>query len=237
MKVILSYGPYLGQGKNYQAKFIYDNTREIENIISCMNNLSTNKQFKPAKENINIISKTNIPKELLLPFINMLLNINNTIIVIANKEFTKENKECINDAIDNLHINVTLKKGKYFNLKNCYYVTFKYASDIQREEVTYDFNIRLNPIIGHNNESEPNNYLFPFTIDKNGNITFESTGIIGGTNIPEQTLPFFLKRFVNEYNAIIVSGNKKYKDAEAINQLLKTLPLPEHAKTRVRKYN
>ena len=237
MKVILSYEPYFGQGKKYQAKFIYDNTSEAKDIISCMNGLNANEQFKPVKENINTISKTNIPEEVLLPFINMILILRNTTVIIGNQEFTKENKDSIKDAIDNLHINITLKQGKYFNFKNCYYVTFKYASDTQREEVSYDFNVHLNSIIGRDSELGQTGYLFPFTIGKSGNITFENTGIIGGTNIPEQTLPFFLRKFINEYNAVITIGNRKYKSAEDIDLLLKALTTQKHGNPRIRKPN
>lgn len=245
MKVILSYGNYFNHGKQYQAKFIYDNANESENVETCIINLGSD-LLKPYQEKfiktpktkpINVIGGTNIPADTLLPFINELLAIKNTTIVIGSQEFTKDNIDSIEDAIDTLHLNVTLQKGKYFGLGDCYYVKFKYASDEQRTEVSYDFNVNLNVLTGKDYSSENDNYIFPFIVDRNGKITTQNTGIIGGTNIPKQAIPFFLLRFINEYNAIVTIGNEKFKKYLDSKRTIQALSELESGRARTHKPN
>ena len=246
MKVLLTYDRYLKEGKQYQAKFIYDDVFEAEEISSCISSINTNNQFKTQPEQFiknnkttSVIGRTNIPKDLLLSFISMLLTMNNSTIIIDNKKFTKDKQDGIEEAIDNLHININLNKGKYFHLNNCYYVTFKYATDDQRSEVYYDFNANLYPLIGQYSTLDNSPYLFPFIIDQFGNLTFNNTGIIGGTNIPEEALGFFLTKFINEYNGIITIGNEKFKDTVDSKRLItdiSTIQEPTE-KTKSRKIN
>ena len=243
MKVLISYGNYFGQGKHYQAKFIYDNTEETKSIEKLTRKIGA---INPYQENftqgrkttpITVIGGTNIPQDIILPTLNELINTHNATVIIGKHEFTTFDVDSITKAIDSLHINITLKKGTYFNFDNCYYVTFKYATDAQREEVSYDFNVNLNSIIGQNHQVEQSDYLFPFIVDRNGNITFKNTGIIGGTNIPTQALPFFLIRFIKEYNAIITTDNARYKNSEDLEKLIESLPSSKQGRTRTRSIN
>lgn len=233
MKVLLNYGIHYNQGKQYQAKFIYDNQFESENVASCINSINSTESFQPTySDENNIITNTNIKKEALLPFLKLLLTFKDTTIIIGKQEFKKYNHEEIKNAIDKIHINITLKKGKYFNLQNCYYVTFKYASEEQKNEVTYDFTNNLSVINGYNHSPDSNKYLFPFITDANGNITFKNTGIIGGTNIPEETLPFFITRFIKEYNAILHIDNQTFRELNEIHQILTTVYNLNRVKTK-----
>lgn len=244
MKAILSYGTYLNRGKQYQVKFVYENLEEVKTITNFMKNYSNNNKMTATKDqytknrwtkSIDVIGNTNIPKDILLQFISELLTICKAKVIIGKQEFTNFDLTKIKEAIDSLHINVTLKKGKYFNLGECYYVTFKYASDEQREEVTYDFNYNLNPIMAQEASYENESYLFPFIVDKNGKITTENTNIIGGTNIPEKTLPFFLKRFISGYNAVLTIGNEKFKDSFNGEKLLQTINTLNKGRAKTRK--
>jgi len=245
MKVILSYGNYFNHGKNYQAKFIYENIKETEIIESYIIGLGNNElkpyqitfSKNPQDKPLNVIGGTNIPENDLYSFINTLLSIENSTIIIGKQEFTKDSKESIEDAIDSLHINITLQKGKYFGLEDCYFVKFKYASDEQRSEVSYDFNVNLNTLIGSNYTCENDTYIYPFVVDRLGKITGENTGIIGGTNIPTETLPFFLTRFINGYNAIITIGNQKFKSKinnSSILTAISSLAPKQNTKKRTR---
>ena len=219
MKVILNYGNYYNFGKQYQAEFIYSNPYEEKNVSLWLKNnkLPTIEQ----KKDIDTIKRTNIPQNILLQFINELVTVYDATIIVGNKEITRENLNNVIEILNKLLININLKKGKYFGLKDTYYVTFKYATDEQREEVAYDFNMNLFTLTGNNIEN--GSYIFPFIIDRNGKITTQNTGIIGGTNIPTQALPFFLQKFINEYNAIISideSLKENMDDVQIINKAL-----------------
>jgi len=244
MKAILSYGNYFNHGKQYQIKFIYDFIEEAILISNYIQNYNYNNEFKTSittfndhqhNQNVDIIDKTNIPKDSLLQIINELITQCNAKVIIGNQTFISFNQEAIENAINKLHINITLKRGKYFNLKDCYFATFKYFSDEQRSQVSYDFNINLNPLIGRNVDNNEDSYIYPFVVDRNGHITSENTDIIGGTNIPNHTLAFFLTRFINEYNAIITIDNKQFKDTIDSTKLLESLSNLEKAKTRIRR--
>lgn len=241
MKVILNYGNYFNRGKNYQAEFIYDNIYEAESIQELIKNYEQ-KVFpylgkfteKRKNQSTTVIKGTNIPKDLLLQFINELITIHKATVAIGAQEFTTFNLPNIEEAIDTMHINIHLKKGDYFGFKDCYYATFKYASDEQREEVSYDFNVNLNTNIGQDYNINNNSYLFPFIIDRNGKITTQNTGIIGGTNLPEKLIPFFLKRFVSGYNAIVTINNQKYKTPDEIDELIKAINTFNQGRARTR---
>ena len=228
MKVILNYGNYLCYGKQYQAKFVYESIDEATQICLWITSNQNKLLIDPVQKltylpkskynntslQSSVITKTNIPKDILLQFINELINTYKATVIIGDKEFTNMEQANIAQAINKLHININLKKGKYFGFKDTYYAIFKYNTNDQKEEVSYDFNVNLSSLIGTNPENEC--YIFPFIIDKNGNITTENTGIIGGTNIPTQTLSFFLQRFIKEYNAIINIDDSLQKDEEEI---------------------
>ena len=221
MKIILTYKNYQTNKKEYQARIIYDNNKEKKDIENIIKNF--NETIISIFKTNNIINYIDITKEYLPKLIELLLTINNTTIVAGTQNFNKDNTNNIEDIIDSTHLNITLKKGKYLNYQNIYYVIFKYANDEQREEVAYDFNCNLNGLIGQNPNTINTDHLLPFIIDRNGNITLENTGIIGGTNIPEHTLPFFIKRFLNGYNAILTINNIKFKRTTDNKHLLQTI--------------
>ena len=243
MKAIISHGYYFNHGKQYQVKFIYENELEVKSILSYIESIKTNSKINPyigkyqstkTKLPIEVITGTNLTKELLLPFINTLITKYDTKVIIREKEFNTFNQEEISEAIDKLHINATICKGNYFNFKDSYYVTFNYATDEQRNEINYDFNYRLKNILGSDNISESYN-IFPFYIDELGNITTKNTGIIGGTNIPTELLPFLIKRFTENYDMIINIDNSISNSKENSTDIIKTLTTIKKAKIKTRK--
>lgn len=246
MKAILSYENYYSYGKKYQVKFIYDNESEAEKFTSYVvkfiyeNELESQKMtsnLKPFEEKeliipyytklidkkekqktTNVIERTNIPKAFLIPFITMLISIKNCKIIIGKDEITSFDINTIQESIDKLHINGTLNKGEFFNLGDTYYITFRYATTEQKDELSYYFNCKLNY-----NET---NGMYPIAIDRSGCLTNKNNGTIIGTNIPKSKLSEFIKVFIEEYNMIITIGNEKLKEEfneEKFNNALTTL--------------
>lgn len=243
MKAIISHGYYFNYGKQYQVKFIYENELEANELSSYIESIKDESNMNPYNGKytsvntelpIDVITGTNIEKDLLLPFISTLINDFNTKVIIREQEFSTFSKTEIEEAIDKLHINATIGKGNYFNFSNTYYVTFNYATDEQRNEINYDFNYRLRDIIGSDCISESYN-IFPFYVDEFGKLTNKNTGIIGGTNIPTELLPFFIKRFIENYDMIINIDESIYNSKENSSNIIKSLTTIKQAKIKTRK--
>lgn len=243
MKAILSYKNYQSFGKQYQVKFVYENEVEVKRIEELIEKLKEkyliNPYYKKQKgiKNNSIIDRTNIPKNIILPFISMLISIKDTKVIIGNEEFTNFEQNTIEKAINKLHINITLFKGDYFELGKKYYIIFKYANNEQSNEISYEFFNRLYPISIENIKriQEGKEYMTPFLVDKNGNLTLESSRIIGGTNIPNDMLFQTLKILVEQYDAILNVGNEQLKgniNEETLNNVLSSTEL---RKSRIRK--
>ena len=235
MKAILSYGNYFSYGKDYQVKFIYENELEAQNITSILKQFEAKKLINPyytkfiTKRSdhraITVINKTNIPKDILLPFISMLITINNVNLTIGNKEFNTFNADNVLEAIDNLHINGILNKGEFFTMGYTYYISFRYASEDQKDELLYYFNCKSN------------NDIYPIAIDKLGNITTKNNGTIICANVPKGMLNNIIKDFIEKYNMIITIGNHKLKDnfnEEELEKALCAIEVEERVKRRTR---
>lgn len=240
MKAILSYENYRSFGKQYQVKFVYENEVEVKKTFKLMMELKEEYLINPCcrefKKN-NIVDKTNIPKDNILSFINALFSLKNIKIIIGNQEFTSFEPSTIEKYINKLHINITLFKGDYFESKDTYYAIFKYASEEQSNKISYEFFNSLYPINIENTRRIQNgeDYMVPFLIDKNGNLTLQSSRIIGGTNIPDDILQQILSFFVIKHNAILTIGNNIFKDnidEEILNIALNSI---EQGKSRIRK--
>ena len=240
MKAILSYENYQSFGKQYQVKFVYENEVEVKKTFKLMMELKKEYLINPCcrqfKKN-NIVDKTNIPKDNILSFINALFSLKNIKIIIGNEEFISFEPNEIKKCINKLHLNIILFKGEYFKLKYKYYAIFKYANEEQSNEISYEFFNKLYPISIENTRRIQNNeeYMTPFLIDKNGNLTLQSSRIIGGTNIPDDILKQILSFFVIEHNAILTIGNNIFKDTideEILNMALNSI---EPGKSRIRK--
>ena len=69
--------------------------------------------------------------------------------------------------------------------------------------------------------------ILPYYVDGNGNFSATDTGIIGGTNIPEDLLEAFIKRFVEHDKVDVKIGGEIIKsdnfDFEGFSSLIKTL--------------
>ena len=245
MKVILSYGNYFNHGKQYQIKFEYDNQEEVKSTKELMDKLKDTKSFnyyyltnssKISLRPTNIYGGTDIPKEILHPFISMFLSIKNTTVIIGNKVFNSYETNKITEAINSLHINATLSKGIYFSTNSTYYVTFKYASEEQQDELLYEFYNNLNLQDGINSQrvKEWKEHIMPFLVNRTGDITDKNANIIGGTNIPEDLLKEYIKLFIEEHNIIINVGSKQFKDKFDEQEFEEALSyiVPERAKIR-----
>lgn len=134
------------------------------------------------------------------------------------------------------NIQVELKKGEYFNYGQRYFTTFKYNSDEQKRKIYDVFENALVPTYGANSHRsrEGKAYIMPYFADEKGNMTTENTGIIGGTSIPEDLLPEFIRRFVevDEMTAKIgdekISGEFDYDKFEKYKgKLLENLSIEE----------
>lgn len=247
MKAILTYENYLNLGKQYQVKFIYETSGEIKRTSEWIIKMKKNGLIHPyyqdkngviSYKNSDVIGGTNIPKDILLPFISMLISLKNVDVIIGNEEYSIYEQDVIEKAIEKLHINITLFKGIYFGLEEKYFITFKYANEQQINEISYAFTNQLNQMTGINSMrvKEGKEYIVPFLIDENGRLILNSDGIIGGTNIPEDLLEQFLKIFVEQHNAILTIGNEKFKDTIDEQRLNRVLNYNEAGMIRTRKF-
>lgn len=246
MKVILSYDNYFNQGKQYQAKFIYENNQEKETIANLMEQLKSTECFNfyyldnqgniSFKEN-HTIGGTNIPQDILHPFIHMLLLIKNVTVIANKNNLTDYEITTIEDSINQLHINGTINKGSYFNQKSTYYIVFKYANDSQKDEILYAFHTALKQLAGTNDKRilEDKEPIMPYFIDRTGSYTSKNAVIIGGINLPQDILYSFIKYFIEEHNMIINIENIMFKGTLTIPELTEALKHLEHSKIKTRK--
>ena len=246
MRVILSYKNYFNHGKQYQIKFEYENKKEVENTKELMDKLKDTKSFNyyylTNSGNISlkptsIYGGTDIPKEILHPFISMFLYIKNVTVIIGTKEFTSYETNKITEAINSLHINATLIKGIYFSTNSTYYIIFKYANEEQQDELLYKFHnkLRLHAGINSPRATEGKECIIPFLINNTGNITDKNASIIGGTNIPEDLLKEYIKLFIEEHNMIINIGNKQLREKFDEQKFEEALSYIVPQKTKIRK--
>lgn len=111
------------------------------------------------------------------------------------------------------NIQAELKKGEYFNYGQRYFATFKYNSDEQKKKIYEVFEDALVPSYGINSHRsrEGKAYIMPYFADEEGNMRTENTGIIGGTSIPEDLLPEFIRRFVEVDKMAVKIGDKEMR--------------------------
>lgn len=109
---------------------------------------------------------------------------------------------------------VILKKGPYFNYGDRFYVDFKYDNNEEAIKMRNNFEEGLIPAYGANSSraKEGKDYLMPYLVDENGNGTINEEGRIGRTNIPEDLLPEFIKRFVEYDKATVKIGTEEIKE-------------------------
>lgn len=245
MKVILSYGNYFNHGRQYQIKFEYENNQEVENTKELMDKLKDTKSFNYyylddfgniSFKKTNIYGGTDIPKDILHPFISMLLSIKNVTVVIGSQEFTSYETAKFSEAIDTLQINATLSKGIYFSTNSTYYIVFKYANDEQRDEMLYEFHTRLCLHAGINSTrvTEGKEHIMPFLVDRTGDITAKNACIIGGTNIPEDLLKEYIRIFIEEHDMIVNIGNKQFREKFDEQKFNEALSYIDPGRARVR---
>lgn len=239
MKVILNYKKYYSFGRQYQVKFLYESEQEKEKIKKLIDSHNDNNLIKPRyyDSNINVISEANIPKEILLSFINILIEDNNSSIMIGDYYFSTFEEDKIQEAINKLHVNAFFDKGIYLNSGQTYYVIFKYSNDEQRDEMLYDYYTTIMPMSAEFSKEKNENMskILPFLVDRTGSMTIRKNGIIGGSNIPDDLLEILAKRFIEKHDVILNVGTEKFigvLDTERFNYALSTL---DHAKTKIRR--
>ena len=109
---------------------------------------------------------------------------------------------------------VILKKGPYFNYGDRFYVDFKYDNNEEAIKMRNNFEEGLILAYGANSSraKEGKDYLMPYLVDENGNGTINKEGRIGRTNIPEDLLLEFIKRFVEYDKATVKIGTEEIKE-------------------------
>ena len=60
--------------------------------------------------------------------------------------------------------------------------------------------------------NEGKDYIMPYFVDEFGRMTPQNTGKIGGTNIPEDLLPEFIRRFIEVDKAIVNIGEQNISE-------------------------
>ena len=228
MKVILSYGSYFNYGKNYQIKFIYDNYEETIHIAELMNKIKSTKMFKfyyldknneISFKNTNIYGGTNIPKDVLSPFIYMLLSLQNTTIIIANNQFSNYDQKEIENSINKLHINATLNIKEQKN----YYIEFKITSAEQQNDI-YQITKNIKEL-KHLSLSRINNIL---------RIEFKDS--IEELNKKEKTLENIISILIEQYNIILRINTYTFKERLESKTLQKALNSLNNKSTKETKY-
>lgn len=123
---------------------------------------------------------------------------------------------------------IELKKGQYFNYGDRYFVEFKYDSKEQQDKIYELFKKGLLPSYGSlsTRSQEGKDFIMPYLVDEKGDMTPINTGKIGGTSIPEDLLPEFIRRFVEVDNATVKIGEEQIKgqfDYEQFNDIISSI--------------
>lgn len=203
----------------YFVNFIYDNINEENKLIKILND----RNIIYEKSGIN-----NIYIEQLEFLINLLLKEFNLKIIINDDCYDFYNNSNINNSIDKTSCsNGILKKGNYFNKSNTYYILFNYNNDTDMEPILYYFNSEFNNMIYNLN-------MHPYIISKKKN-KFSGKSFVRATDIPKDLLPFFIKKFIEEYHMTIYIDNYELKDKFDNDQLLEGLSKLENNNTKIKK--
>ena len=111
-------------------------------------------------------------------------------------------------------LSINLKKGEYFNYGDRWFVTFNYGSEEQQRRMYELFENGLFNSYGANSQRamEGKDYIMPYFVDEFEKMTPQNTGKIGGTSIPEDLLPEFIRRFVEVDKAIVNIGEQKISE-------------------------
>ena len=131
-------------------------------------------------------------------------------------------------------MNVDLRKGEYFNYGDRYFVKFNYGSKEQQDKIYKLFEEGLIGSYGSNSAraNEGKDYMMPYFVDENEQMTPENTGKIGGTSVPEDLLPEFIRRLVEVDGATVKIGDSQIKENFDYNQFDENLSSIERHKTK-----
>ena len=110
-------------------------------------------------------------------------------------------------------MNIELKKGEYFTYGDRYFIEFEYGTKEQQAKMYELFEDVLITHYGSNSNRsrEGKDYIMPYFSDEKGQMTPNNTGRIGGTSIPADLLPEFIRRFVEVDGATVKIGNEQIK--------------------------
>ena len=120
---------------------------------------------------------------------------------------------------------IELKKGQYLKFGDRYFVEFKYGSKEQQDKMFEVFKKVLIPSYGSlsSRSQQGKDFIMPYLADEQGKMTTKNTGRIGGTSIPEDLLPEFIRRFVEVDGATVKVGDEVIKgtfDYEQFNKMV-----------------
>lgn len=120
---------------------------------------------------------------------------------------------------------VEVKNEKYFEYGDRYFVEFKYENKEQQDKMYEVFEKELIPSYGSlsRRSEEGKDYIMPYFADEEGRMTPKNTGKVGGTSIPEDLLPEFIRRFVELDGATVKVGDEEIKenfDYDRFNEMI-----------------
>lgn len=241
IKAFLKRDEYFKYGQQYYIEFQYENSEEQQRIYEVFTHDlipavgSKSPRFKSGKEfimpylvdengnmtaeNSEVVGGTSIPEDLLPEFIRRLVEYDGITLICGNKiiDGAFDEKE-FQEMVGTLGIRAELKKGALYKEEMHYYIEFEYSSEEQKRKIFEVFNKELIPAVGSKSPrfKSGQEFIMPYLIDKNGNITAENTGVVGGTSIPEDLLPEFFRRLI-EYDGVTLkvgeeSMSKKFDE-------------------------
>lgn len=228
----------LNYGEIHFLEFIYTNSYEHKKIYELFNNnlmqlygpeteyIIPNQDNKILFFSINnnqLYNKNNnqigvcvIPEKLLPIFIKRLVEFDKIKIRIG-KKILKDivNYNDLKQLLKTLNLNIELKKGPYFDKGNCIYAKFNYKNNYQQDKIFALFEQELLPLYGPNSKraQEKQDFIQPYFLDNQNNVTTKPTNIIGGVNIPKDISTDLIKIFINIKNTEIKIGDKIIDEA------------------------
>ena len=167
------------------------------------------------------IGGTSIPEDLLPEFIRRFIEVDKAVVNIGEQKISEKfDYNQFDKMVQKLRLQIDLQKGEYFNYGDRYFVTFNYGSEEQQRKMYELFeNGLLNSYGSHSQRAdEGKDYIMPYFVNEFGQVTPQDTGKIGGTSIPEDLLPEFIRRFIEVDKAVVNIGEQKISEKFDYNQ-------------------
>ena len=185
-------------------------------------------------QNTGKIGGTNIPEDLLPEFIRRFVEVDKATVNIGYQKISgKFDYDQFDKMVQKLGLQIDLQKGEYFNYGDRYFVTFNYGSEEQQRKMYELFEKGLLNSYGSHSQraDEGKDYIMPYFVDEFEQMTPQNTGKIGGTSIPEDLLPEFIRRFVEVEKATVNIGEQKISgkfDYDQFNEIVQSIGPNKH---------